>query len=520
LTSRITTTAALIIASALFLSGCKIRMTVPEGASVASKSGLYQCDGPAICDIEVIDTSFEEVFVAAPPPGMRFSHWRKANRFFCGGSNKPCALSTRSFSGTPLVEVLETDQLFFLEPVFEASLANPSFWQRASNIYEDDKYRTGRPTYEDLYRIVPNIENCDPGELTQWAKQRAQNALNEIRTLHSLPSVDYAGQFDAEVQAASLVQAANDYFVGHFPATSDRCYSQLAYDGASSSNLYYGSVDQNRDPLLDLIGWADDAFNVADVMGVGHRRHILNPDLGYIAYGQALGFSAQKVFDFNLSPKDSGDGKEFVALPFGAYPYLLVPNEEEKPTPWSIHIVTTEASAAEYDYFRQATVTVTQTASGKSLPISNVYSDSKRWSGRLHGNLSWIVADFDYDTEYTVQVSNVLFPTGERKNFSYPVNIIRRAIIDITEPLEPSDRRLENGIAGVIAGRADRDSVDVEVSARRSYRLTGQSRYSNWAFYAELYDANKERLVSTDEDVDINLMPGVYTLVVGNCSRS
>jgi hypothetical protein len=78
----------------------------------------------------VVDTTFDEVFVAKPAQGYRFTAWRKKARSFCGGKQGPCVLATTSFPGTPLMQFLESDSSFFLEPVF----GKPNTWSQQAEM--------------------------------------------------------------------------------------------------------------------------------------------------------------------------------------------------------------------------------------------------------------------------------------------------------------------------------------------------------------------------------------------------
>lgn len=101
-----------------FLPGCKIEIAVPEGGHVETESGAYSCESGKICSIDVVDVFFKETFVALPDDGYTFIQWRNRYRGFCGGGDDPCYLSTDSFPNTPFEQFLESDEVFYLEPVF------------------------------------------------------------------------------------------------------------------------------------------------------------------------------------------------------------------------------------------------------------------------------------------------------------------------------------------------------------------------------------------------------------------
>lgn len=112
----------LLLLPLVLLAACRVRIVVPEGGAVASESGAYRCNAGARCEIQVVDTFFDETFVAEPAQGYRFAGWRKRHRSFCGGNTAPCRLATSGFEGDDnLMQILESDEVFFLEPVFEST---------------------------------------------------------------------------------------------------------------------------------------------------------------------------------------------------------------------------------------------------------------------------------------------------------------------------------------------------------------------------------------------------------------
>ena len=113
-----------LIFTAVLLSSCKIQITVPEGGRVESISGAYICESGDTCTIEVVDSFFDETFNAQPVPGFKFVAWRQKIAAFCGSSKRPCPLATTLFPGTPLMSTLESDHVFYLEPVF----GRPNTW--------------------------------------------------------------------------------------------------------------------------------------------------------------------------------------------------------------------------------------------------------------------------------------------------------------------------------------------------------------------------------------------------------
>jgi hypothetical protein len=107
--------------SSLLIAGCKIRIEVPEGGNVTTVSGAYSCSSGKACDIDVVDTFFDETFIAEPANGYEFKNWKKRSSGLCAGTEPtPCRLFTSFYESFPaLMAILESDSPFYLEPVFE-----------------------------------------------------------------------------------------------------------------------------------------------------------------------------------------------------------------------------------------------------------------------------------------------------------------------------------------------------------------------------------------------------------------
>ena len=113
---------ALSLLTVIALAGCKVEITVPAGGVVVTQSGSFRCEAGQRCTVDVYDTFFDETFEAVPASGYSFSRWVIKNRGLCGGNNTPCRLRTQSFAGFPaLMNILESDAVFYLEPEFTAS---------------------------------------------------------------------------------------------------------------------------------------------------------------------------------------------------------------------------------------------------------------------------------------------------------------------------------------------------------------------------------------------------------------
>ena len=125
-----------------------------------------------------------------------------------------------------------------------------------------------------LYVSLPDLDACRAGTLTQEAKDRALEGMNQIRALHGLADVRYSSLYDTSVQESALIQAANRYLT-HFPEPGDRCYTEAGDEASGTSNIYGGS-GRPVDPVGHMIGWTNDAFNAAlesSVFRLTHSQH-------------------------------------------------------------------------------------------------------------------------------------------------------------------------------------------------------------------------------------------------------
>jgi hypothetical protein len=502
--------ASILVVLALLLTAltaCKVVVTIPYGGRVVSEDG-FVCEAGDTCEIDVSDATFDSTFTAVPAPAYSFSRWRARPAGFCGNATTPCYLSTTGFDGNDaLQEFLDSDELYYLEPVFIHY--NLGYWRKVQKEILEGSFATA----SFLYALKPNIANCDPGALKDAAKGRALQALNQTRTLHHLPAVTRDAFYDMQMQETSLVQRANNY-LGHKPSSGDACYTAGALAGASTSNLH-GDSGKPSDPAADVFGWTNDNFNVAALMEAGHRRWMLYPQLDFTSYGQVEGFSALKVFGFGTpAPSTTGD-LAYVAMPFESYPYVLV-SKGSAPTPWSFSMAPPAGMSSSFNYFQNASVSITDNDTGKKLAVQNLHKDNKGFG--LSNFLSWMVPGWDYDRPYTVKISAVSLPGGNVRDIEYSVLIDRYNVLDLNYPLEPGDSQQTKSVQGSFNSPLDRDSYKVSITGNRT--ISGQSEFSNQAFFMLIYDSGKRLVKSSDSAFSGNFAFGQHTLVVSPCDEN
>lgn len=119
-------TLSILIAS-IFLCGCKVRITVPEGGEIVTESGSFSCKAGQTCNIDVVDVFFNEAFIAKPDKDKVFVAWKSGKDTLCGKSEKKCVLNTAGFKGNDtLLAVLESNDVYHLSPYFADKMQGAS----------------------------------------------------------------------------------------------------------------------------------------------------------------------------------------------------------------------------------------------------------------------------------------------------------------------------------------------------------------------------------------------------------
>ena len=323
-----------------------------------------------------------------------------------------------------VLEWNESTQHFEIVAVWGTTLTGAydrTYWRQ----YTEDQVTGAYTTDAELYAELPDVAACVAGRLTQAAKNRALEAANQIRALHGLPAVIWSTVYSQQVQEAGLIQAANGY-PGHQVDPSAECYTAEGAEGSQTGNLsgYTTGLLKSRDPARYMVGWANDVGNRSLVSGVGHRRWLLNPFAVYFAYGQVYGYAAHKVLGYDREPaRDVRPEVEFVAFPYEVYPFHLV----EGDPPWSISVIEDPDNwywGNRYDYFREATITVTRVVDGAELSITDRYTDTRGVG--VPNVLSWRVDGWEHDTLYEVAIRGVTMQDGSTREYVYSVFIDRQ----------------------------------------------------------------------------------------------
>jgi hypothetical protein len=156
------------------------------------------------------------------------------------------------------------------------------------------------------------LDSCAPGAISADGHDNALRLFNLYRWLADLPAVTTDPERDRIAQACALLMDANDD-LSHDPPMDWTCWTQDAYDGASSSNISSGPGVSSVDLYMGDGGNEDT---------LGHRRWILSNSLGPIGLGSTGPRGASCMQNLNGTGKA---GKAWLAWPPpGSFPAQAV----------------------------------------------------------------------------------------------------------------------------------------------------------------------------------------------------
>ena len=145
------------------------------------------------------------------------------------------------------------------------------------------------------YEVEPDLDNFNPGEISDKLKTDGINAINVMRYIAGLDEVTLDDDYNSLTAYGSMINSINRTLT-HFPTQpdgmSDDIY-KLCYKGTSSSNISY-----NWHNIANaVINCMQDLSRESNMAHLGHRRWILYPRIGKIGVGQVGNYSCTYVFD-------------------------------------------------------------------------------------------------------------------------------------------------------------------------------------------------------------------------------
>jgi uncharacterized protein YkwD len=250
-----------------------------------------------------------------------------------------------------------------------------------------DSYTKEFDRKEPAMEFTGNVASCIPGTTSMAFQNSVLQRVNWYRMMAGLPSVVYNSANHAAAQAGALISTAQQDW-SHTPSSSAKCFSQLGYTGANSSNLSgaYGGVS-----AIDAYIKDDGDNNVP----VGHRRWILYTRLRSVATGDiphSIKWFTNALYVFDTHPWETVVAARDGGVAWPPRGYIPAPTVAPR---WS------------YVYqganFSNAQVTVT----GPDGPVSTSVVNRGDFVGAGIVFVPDIVTNRVADTTYTVVISGI-----------------------------------------------------------------------------------------------------------------
>jgi uncharacterized protein YkwD len=199
-----------------------------------------------------------------------------------------------------------------------------------------------------------DVATCMAGDISAEGRENALRLFNLMRWIADLPAVATEDARNQQAQACALMMTANDA-LSHTPPMDWKCYTELGYKGANTSNISSGPG------VSSVISYMVDTGNETTF---GHRRIILSNELGPIGLGSAGKDGASCMQNIGGTGKA---GKAWMAWPPpGAFPmqaYVDAYRRSLDETGWSIQAST---KGAKIDL---SAAQVAVTSAGQARPV-------------------------------------------------------------------------------------------------------------------------------------------------------
>lgn len=235
-----------------------------------------------------------------------------------------------------------------------------------------------------------SVSTCTAGDIGAPGRANALKLVNLYRFLAGMPAVVNDPSWDSEAQQCALIQSAN--VLSHSPPSTAKCYTAAGADGSARSDLSSGPGVQAIDGYMQDLG---------DATTMGHRRWILNNQLGPVGFGSAIASCFM-----NTGGKGNAN-KPFVAWPpAGPVPYAAITTTAADQGGWTIQSDTINISSGTVSVVDGTqSLMITQgslpAGYGSTYTLRFVPSGWKTQAGH-----SYKVAVSGTSVTYTVQVLN------------------------------------------------------------------------------------------------------------------
>ncbi len=230
----------------------------------------------------------------------------------------------------------------------------------------------------ETWQVEP-VDMCDPGVMHPDRQTDALRRASLYRWLVGLPAVTSDASRVQMVQECATTLAAQNSGLTHNIPDTYACYTQLAAQGAGSSNLAQG--------VTNPAGTVDLYVGDRGVASLGHRRWVLNPGMGRTAFGHRGRYSCMYAFD-----RSGSANPDYVAYPApGFFPNQALSGQ------WSF-------GSTKYGFNAQTTVTITKVSDGTPLTVSNVNVPGGGYGIQV---VAWTVSGLEMDVEYEITVDGL-----------------------------------------------------------------------------------------------------------------
>tara|TARA_B100001540_G_C15785083_1_gene632859 strand:- start:291 stop:1139 length:849 start_codon:yes stop_codon:yes gene_type:complete len=143
-----------LVAMAISVSGCYLKIIIPEGGRIESASTYRDCSAGQTCEVLVDTINFSETFTAIADPGYKFSGWASGPGFICG-QEQSNVCNVALLYNSNFGPVVHSERTGFLMPIFEALDTTSS--ETIPSILDADGVTVGA-IYDEYYGSWADIE--------------------------------------------------------------------------------------------------------------------------------------------------------------------------------------------------------------------------------------------------------------------------------------------------------------------------------------------------------------------------
>lgn len=288
-----------------------------------------------------------------------------------------------------------------------------------------------------------SVANCVPGTTAAAFKEDVRRRVNFYRALSGLPAdITFNAVKSAKCQEAALMFSANNA-ISHNPPAAWLCYTANGAEGASTSNIAYGTHGPGS---VDAYMRDNGDSNTA----VGHRRWLMYSRAQEMGTGDVPpnGTKRETNAIWVIGNPKPAPAPSFIAWPPAGYvPHTLVPSR------WSLS----------YPGAGFGSATVTMSQGQTSIPVTII---SRSVANTGENTIVWepagIPASVTTDVPYTVTVAGI--SGGGPATKSYTVTLFNPDILGESVTISGTSTPPVSGQSYPFSTISQADAYEVEVS--------------------------------------------------------